>query len=147
MKTERRESEKVPAAWRAWAEQHGSDLLRRALRERYPYLPLLRREIILACCPDVVGASREVDLVSIERLEFGELRTPNAASFAVLDRIDQAIIGADLPPETGVTLGQIHRLNLHHSDGAIRRGAGATVLIVCGAARITTAYYWGVEPS
>lgn len=160
------EGMRVPLPWIDWALEHGSLTLQRAIGEKYPFAALLRRELVDALCPEVQGTERQVDLpLAGDQLRWGDVRTPDARSFELIDCIDRAIFGpcsvtptkALLPPRTDISIGRLHRVSWQGSvpvstlrkPGSIRarrdevRASGLPIVISCDGYRITTSYVWG----
>ncbi len=136
----------MPRAWIEWARNEGSDVLRRAVRDGYPFKALLRRELIARCVPPVAPLERpEIDFK--QKVNWGELREPNAQSFRYLDMIDleQRTGNRVLPEGTTVTVGKLVRVDWLDGSGDEVRAAGVEVVIEHAAsyARIRAGYVWG----
>lgn len=139
--------DQCPVSWTRWAREHGSETLRRAIADGYPYAALLRRELLELFCPPVIGAEREFDM-QCGRLEVGDEREPNAFSFAMLDRIHTAArlayAGPRRPEATDLTLMRLRRGTLSIEAGTpLVHASVAGVEIGCGLMVLTGYFVWG----
>lgn len=136
-----------PVSWLRWAREKGSPTLQRAVSDGYPYAALLRLELLELFCPSVVGAEREFAMPCI-RMELGDEREPNAASYEMLDKIHGkarlAYAGPRRPQATDLTLLRLRRAKLWVERGAAPVLASAAgVEIGCGLMVLTGYFIWG----
>lgn len=135
-----------PEEWLSWAREHGSETLKRALREHYPFAQLLRSELIDLFAPPRLDAQRSHELTGW-RVQMGDEREPNAESFRMLDAIQSharaAFAGPKCPAKTELTLLRLRRAHLEHGCGDIAYGSAGGIELSCRDCAITAYYIWG----
>lgn len=136
----------VPIEWIDWAMRHGSDTLKRAIREKYPFTQLLRKELLELFAPPIPGAERVEELTGW-RIVLGDEREPNTESYRMLDEIQgraRAAFGSwRCPEKTELTLLRLRRAHMEHVDGPVAY-ASASGIEISRLGIIVSAYYvWG----
>lgn len=135
-----------PEEWLSWAREHGSETLKRALRESYPITQLLRAELIDLFAPPRPDAERSHELTGW-RVQMGDEREPNAESFRMLDAIQthaRAVFGGPkCPAKTELTLLRLRRAHLEHGNSNVAYASAGGIELSCRECTITAYYIWG----
>jgi hypothetical protein len=133
-----------PFEWLDWARENGSETLKRALCEGYPFAALLRTELLAFYAPHVEGTER-ADMMTDWRIEVGTEREPNELSFELLDRIQANARAAFThgPHSTALELQRLRRVSLTNKAGDTVYASSAGIAISCSTVTLTATFIWG----